>query len=788
MHRPHLTARLIGLAAAPLLSGRASAASPLVLRYDAPAFSVFNPAIPKARSHGPAIRPLDVCLPIGNGRLGALLSGDPGRDRLTLSEDSLWTGGEGFNNGRGYGAYQFLGDLYVTLPGHEAATGYHQALDIGDAVDRVDYTAAGVGYHREYLASHPAGVIAVRYTADRPGAYTGRLNMVDPRRAEQKAAFSGTNTAAGNRLTVRGTLSNKLAYETQVVVTVDGGTVRPAADGDGLEFAGCNAVTVVLSAGTNYAMDAAAHYRGADPHAAVTAAVDAAAKQPWDALRAAHERDYHALFDRVHLDLGRSSAEQTAMPIDRRKLAAAKAFDPELEALLFQFGRYVLISSSRPGGLPANLQGVWNDTDSPDWNGDYHTNINIQMNYWPAEVANLSECQLPLFDLIESQIPAWRRQTVNARVKVGSNGRHDEFEDRDWHTNAGQPATRGFAVRTGHNTTGGETWVWDPTATAWYGQHFWQHYAFTHDRAFLQRVAYPYLKEMCQFWEDHLHTLPDGQLVVPAAQSPEHGPVADGISYAQEIVWDLFGNYLDAADALGVDPEYRATVARLRQHLAVPGIGSWGQLLEWHTELKDRVLDTPDDHHRHASHLFAVYPGHQIDPVTTPDLARAAAVSLKARGVGGDATEWSFAWRTAMYARLGDAANAHSMFQRMFDEHDTCPNLFGLHFPHADAMQADGTLGITAAVAEMLLQSQNGEVVLLPALPEQWRAGTVRGLRARGAFTVDETWADGKLVRATIRADAAGPCRVRYGQRTRTLSLTAGGVVQIGPDLAAVGR
>ena len=318
-----------------------------------------------------------------------------------------------------------------------------------------------------------------------------------------------------------------------------------------LAFTNCDSLTLVIAAGTDYAMDYAKNYRGEDPRARVTKQVETAAAKKYGVLKAAHEKDFHSLFDRVALNFGKSSPEQIALPTDQRKVLAATTVDPQLEALLFQYGRYLMISCSRPGGLPANLQGLWNDNNNPPWHSDYHANINVEMNYWPAEPANLAGCDLPFFDLVESQLPAWRKATAAAR---------------DFAIPGGTNTVRGFAIRTSHNIYGGMGWRWDKTANAWYCLQFWEHYAFSGDKIFLRTTAYPIIKETCEFWEDHLKTLPDGRLVVPDAWSPEHGPTEDGVSYSQEILWDLFNNYVEAADTLGVDKNYRDKIAAMRDY------------------------------------------------------------------------------------------------------------------------------------------------------------------------------------------------------------------------------
>ncbi|MEU4410915.1 glycoside hydrolase N-terminal domain-containing protein [Streptosporangium sp. NPDC023963] len=711
-------------------------------------------------------------LPIGNGALGAMVFGGVNSEQIQFNEKSLWTGGPGANgydfgnwtsprpnaiaevraqidrDGRmspeavaaklgqpksGFGAYQTFGDLWLDMPetpgGPEntentenTVTGYRRELDLREAVARVGYTANGVTHSREYFASYPGNVVVGKVSADKRGKVSFTLRTSSPRDDKQVSVSKG-------RLTVKGVLAdNGMRFESQVQVITQGGT---RTDGtDRITVTGADSAVFVLSAGTDYS-DVYPAYRTVDPHAKVTKAVDRASRKSYEELRSEHRADYRKLFDRVRLDLGQKAP---AIPTDRLRAAytgGASADDRALEAMFFAYGRYLLIASSREGSLPANLQGVWNNSTNPPWSADYHVNINLQMNYWLAEQTNLAETTEPYDSYIRSM------------VAPGQKTAKEMFGARGWVVHN---ETNPFGFTGVHNWA---TSFWFPDAAAWVTQQMYDHYRFSGDTKYLRKTAYPVMKGAAEFWLDTLYTDPrDGKLVVSPSYSPEQGDFTAGASMSQQIVFDLLTNTLEAAKELKTDKAFQAEVKAALAKLD-PGIriGSWGQLQEWKEDLDDR-----GNTHRHVSHLFALHPGRQIT-AGTPE-AEAAKISLTARGDGG--TGWSKAWKVNFWARLLDGDHSHKMLSEQL-KGSTLDNLWDTHPP----FQIDGNFGATSGIAEMLLQSQHDTVHVLPALPSAWPTGSVTGLRARGDVTVDASWKDGNADRVTVHAGTSGPLKVR---------------------------
>jgi alpha-L-fucosidase 2 len=718
----------------------------------------------------PASRWEKSAYPIGNGRMGAMLFGDTKRERIQLNVDSLWTGGSSRERSD-WGSYQNAGDLFVSFAGAGEVSDYRRQLDLESAVHTATYSQGGQRVQQQAFASFPLKTIVWRATSDKPGGLSGKV-MLAGGRGEPVMVDNGTLTFSGKisnheisyflRVKVLHEQGSLQAVDAPEEITFDAGkkVPNPARIERAIQFKGVRSLTLLIAGDTNYLGDHTKGWKDGDPRPVVESRLMKAARTGYEAARKAHVADHRELFTRCRLALPEAPEANKALPTGKR----IKTGDTHIQRLLFQYGRYMLIGCSRPGTLPANLQGVWNRDNHAAWRSDYHSNINLQMNYWLAETTGLPELAVPLFDYLESQMPLLRKHTAEDLKEYG--------------------IKHGWTARSNNNIYGHTGSMPNKMGGAWYMQHYWEHYAFGGDPDFLRKRAYPHMKEMTQYCEDLLKERSDAKvgnkpvLVVPKDQSPEHGPYEDGVTYAQSLAWDLFDNYIQAAQILGVDPDHAKKVDSMQARLLKPQIGKWGQLQEW---MVDR--DKQDDHHRHVNHLFGVHPGRQIHPLATPKLAEAAKTSLNARGDGG--TGWSLAWKICFWARLLDGNRAHKLAQNLIRT-KIMENGFDTHPP----FQIDGNFGYTAAVAEMLLQShtrnESGafELHLLPALPEAWSSGKVEGLRGRGNYTVNIEWKKGKLTTATIRAGkhAGGTVHVVYSGRKKKLPLAPGAKTELTPE------
>ena len=737
-------------------------------------------------------------LPIGNGSIGANIMGSIEAERITFNEKTLWRGGPNTSKGAEaywnvnkqsahvldeirqafsegdqkkaamltrknfnsevpyesnrekpfrFGNFTTMGEFYVET-GLSAVnmSGYKRILSLDSALAIVQFKKDDVAYERSYFISYPANVMAIRFKADRPGKQNLTFSY-----APNPVSTGSMTTDGNNGLTYTAHLDNNgMQYVVRIHATTKGGTLSNA-DGK-ITVKDADEVVFLVTADTDYKINFDPDFKdpktyvGVNPVETTRQWMDNAVSMGYDVLFKQHYDDYATLFNRVKLQL--NPDQQSANLPTAKRLQNYRKGQPDfyLEELYYQFGRYLLIASSRPGNMPANLQGIWhNNVDGP-WRVDYHNNINIQMNYWPACPTNLNECTLPLVDFIRTL------------VKPGQKTAQAYFGTRGW-TASISANIFGFTAPLESEDM---SWNFNPMAGPWLATHIWEYYDYTRDKKFLKETGYDLIKSSAQFATDFLWRKPDGTYTAAPSTSPEHGPIDEGTTFVHAVIREILLDAIEASKVLGVDSKERKQWQEVLAHLAPYKVGRYGQLMEW-----SKDIDDPKDEHRHVNHLFGLHPGHTLSPITTPDLAKAARVVLEHRGDG--ATGWSMGWKLNQWARLHDGNHAYKLYGNLL-KNGTLDNLWDTHSP----FQIDGNFGGTAGVTEMLMQSHMGFIHLLPALPDAWKDGEVKGICAKGNFEVNIRWKNRKLEEVVILSKNGGTCEIKYRHASIKLKTAKG--------------
>ena len=711
-------------------------------------------------------------LPIGNGYIGAMFFGDPNEEHIQFSEGTLWSGGPGsnanynygikntnaaqhlsevrsllkegkkkeadqfvkkhftgsiktgknFNADFGdYGAQQTMGDLYVKPEHSDRVHDYHRELNISKSMAEVKYKVGKVNYKRTFFANYPSRVLVYRFESSEKTNYL--IKFDSPHIKKSEGLEADTYFFEGE------VADNGMGFETRLLIKISKGRIDYV---DGLiKISDTDDLQIIHVAGTDYRLSFP-EYSGNDYVTKNKNILEQAAQKTYQSLRKEHLNDYKKLFNRVMLQI--DGQDNTHIPTDRRLNKYYTDFqDRGMESLYFQYARYLMISGSRPGTMSMHLQGKWNNSTNPPWACDYHSNINLEMIYWPAEITNLSECHEPFLAYIESLVEPGK---LSAKAYFGTEG---------WMVNT-------MCNAFGYTSPGwGIPWGFFPAGAGWFAQHFYEHFDFTQNKDFLRNRAYPLMKEAAKFWLDYLTLDENGFYVSAPSYSPEHGGISSGASMDHQIAWDLLNNCVLASETLNIDQEFSIKAKMTRDKILAPQIGKWGQLQEWKED-----VDNPENKHRHVSHLFALHPGKQISVDRSPQLAEAAKTSLMARGDSG--TGWSLAWKMNFWARLQDGTKSQKMLHELLKPVQSTEiemstgggsysNLLCAHPP----FQLDGNMGGASGIAEMLLQSHQGFIHILPALPDAWKSGEVKGLKARGGFEVSIKWSDSNVEQILIK-------------------------------------